>query len=181
LNQWFNKKGYKYLYLSWSHTGKVKWFIHRLVAVHFIENPDKKHQVNHIDGNKLNNNYLNLEWCTNDENCKHAVDNFLKVKGSSHRDSKFTEESILVLPELFKAGFSVKQVNDITGVACINIEKVINGKTWRQMNLKFSYIRKGKQKTSFTINIKKDLYDKITKFWGNTVLNTLIAEGKVSV
>ena len=56
----YNKKGYQYINLSYSHTGRVKWYIHRLVAVHFIPNLENKPQVNHIDGNKQNNNVNNL-------------------------------------------------------------------------------------------------------------------------
>jgi hypothetical protein len=62
-----------YLTVRLSKDGKTfTKFIHILKAQAFIANPGNKNFVNHIDGNKLNNENDNLEWCTHSENIKHA-------------------------------------------------------------------------------------------------------------
>ena len=74
LKQTKNSTGYYYIYLCFK--GKTKmWFIHRLVAIHFIENLNNKPCVNHLDNNRLNNHFSNLEWCTQKENIHHAIIN----------------------------------------------------------------------------------------------------------
>ncbi len=66
------RNGYKFTGLS--KNGEVKNVtIHRLVAESFVDNPEGKLEVNHIDGDKENNAASNLEWCTRSENNAHAV------------------------------------------------------------------------------------------------------------
>lgn len=76
-----NGSGYQYVSIVCS--GKTKHFyIHRLVAEHFIENKDNCEEVNHIDFNKKNNDVSNLEWCTRRENVTHSVSH---MKGRRHK------------------------------------------------------------------------------------------------
>ena len=80
-----------YLLVNLRLNNKVKTKrVHRLVAQAFIPNPENKPQVNHIDGNKKNNKIENLEWCTCEENQRHAWDKGLKIrtKEMNERQSK---------------------------------------------------------------------------------------------
>lgn len=71
-----NKRGY--LHVTFTKDGKrYDYRVQRLIAMTFLDNPENKEQVNHIDGNKLNNCLENLEWVTPEENIQHAKENSL--------------------------------------------------------------------------------------------------------
>jgi len=77
-------KGYLRIQLS-KNGSKTNYMVHRLVALHFINNLEDKPQINHKDTNKKNNYYKNLEWCDNSENQLHAYKNDLqKIKYIVH-------------------------------------------------------------------------------------------------
>lgn len=67
--------------------------VHRLVGEAFIPNLDNKPQINHIDCDKQNNNYKNLEWCNNSENQLHAWERGLQHRTVNHEKqlAKLTE------------------------------------------------------------------------------------------
>lgn len=80
-----------YLRVSLIKGGKIlKMYVHRLVALAYIPNPDNLPEVNHKDRNKLNNNVVNLEWCTHKQNIDHFYKNFghLKIHGHASATSR---------------------------------------------------------------------------------------------
>lgn len=90
------KRGYYEVRLSVNYGSKIKK-IHRLIAEYFIPNPSNKSQVNHIDGNRLNNDISNLEWVNNRENSCHRFKNSncsSKYTGVSYfkRDNKWRSQ-----------------------------------------------------------------------------------------
>jgi hypothetical protein len=65
------------------------YYLHRLLAEAFLPNPENKPQVNHIDGNKLNNSISNLEWVSIKENAIHAHKNKLQVVLAGNKNHIF--------------------------------------------------------------------------------------------
>lgn len=85
ISTWVDTVGYRQCYLKDESGKKHSKRIHRLVAIAFIPNPKNLPQVNHKDGNKLNNNLENLEWTDNKSNTQHGYDNGLyKFKSRCH-------------------------------------------------------------------------------------------------
>ena len=112
--------------------GKKLMFIHRLVAEKYIPNPENKPQVNHKDGNKLNNCVDNLEWVTNQENRNHAVDNDLQVAGERCSWAKLTEENVKEIRA--NPGYENEYWARKFKVSRGTINDVVNYRTWKHVD-----------------------------------------------
>lgn len=95
-----------------------KYAVHRLVADAFVDNPLNKEQVNHKDGNSLNNVVSNLEWCTPKENVKHALDNGL-------RRMKVPFEKYEYVCKEYKNGRTMKDIGKEFGVHDTRIRDIL--------------------------------------------------------
>lgn len=125
-----SNKGYKRICLYKKSVGN-NFSIHRLIALHYIDNPKKFPIIHHKDGNKLNNHISNLEWCTYSTNEKHSFKLGLKsFIGSKNNFTKLTEKDIIKIRKLdMKQKDIAKMYNVSNGCICA----IINRYNWKHV------------------------------------------------
>ena len=128
-------RGYKKITLS-KDNKRVSKQVHRLVAQAFLLNKDNLPQVNHKDGNKLNNTVDNLEWCTCKENILHAFKNNLRTKEGIRKSVKaMNKKNMKNIIQLSKEGtflnefMSLREAQKNTGINEKNISACLVGRT----------------------------------------------------
>lgn len=109
-----------------------KFYLHRLVAIQFINNNYNLPQVNHKDGNKLNNSVSNLEWCTKEYNQNHAVRTKLMQRGQERPSAKLTENQVLEIYKL-KGILRAQDIADQYGVSKNTINCILRGSKWKYL------------------------------------------------
>jgi len=114
-------------------------FVHRLVAVAFIPNPDGLPFVNHLDNDKTNNAVSNLEWCTQKQNIQHA-----EAQGRMQRNywvgkrspqASLSEEQVAEIRVLYATGsYSAEFLGQKYGAGKSTIGRIVRNETYRKVS-----------------------------------------------
>lgn len=126
--------GYLNIYLGKPYSKMFR--VHRLVALHFIENPNNYPCLDHIDCNPLNANALNLRWCTLAMNQQYsiALGRGNRPFGISKKDAKLTDEKVKEIRLLYKTGkYTHRKLAEIYEIDHSNITRALNGKLWKHV------------------------------------------------
>lgn len=128
---WISFHGYRKIELCNSGKRTVV-SLHQLIARAFIPNPDNKPEVNHIDGNKLNNDILNLEWVTRAENAKHAGKTGLMrpLHGVRNHFAKLTEDQVLLIRQ---SPLPTASLSSMYNVSRSTVNRIRNGYNWKKL------------------------------------------------
>ena len=132
----FTKDGYIKVRLLYAKRGiDCCYKVHRLVAEAFVSNPYNKETVNHIDGDKTNNSFDNLEWADRSEQLVHAYSHGLRKakKGSENSQSKLTEEQVNEIRSLYRKGsrvYSSVKLGKMFNVSHNAILSIVKNKTY---------------------------------------------------
>lgn len=118
-----------YLRVHFKVDGKLTdFYIHRLVALHFIPNVENKPEVNHKDGDKSNNNSSNLEWTTGAENTRHAYDFGLgkNISGERHYRTQVSDSQVNEMRSMFDTGSTtIREISSLFGISYQSTYKIV--------------------------------------------------------
>ena len=109
--------------------------VHRLVLEAFISNPENKPQSNHKNGIKTDNGLENLEWCTSQENIRHAFEIGLSPMGKNHYRAELNEKQVRIIKYLknIKPKMRQREIAKIFKDDQTIISNIWNNKIWKHI------------------------------------------------
>lgn len=130
IKPWLSSKGYQRVNIF-----DQKRFVHRLVAEHFIPNPENKPQVNHKNAIKTENRVENLEWLTQDEHTEHSMKLPGSGSGERNRSSRLTAQNVILMRKLSEEGVSAMDIyrRCKESVSYGTILKVLRRESWKHL------------------------------------------------
>lgn len=144
VRSWINMHGRREICLS--HKGK-KYFrrLARLLAETFIPNPNNLPEVDHINGDRLDDRLENLEWVTSEENLKRAKDLGIQSRfGEDSPVSILTEEQVKEICRRLERGESGKIIAGDFNISRTNISDIKNGHIWTNISKDYNLLRKSR-------------------------------------
>lgn len=137
IKQYMSKDGY--LSISFRTGGRKSHHrqVHRMVAEAFCPKPDGCDVINHIDCNRSNNNFKNLEWTTPQGNTAYRdlLGRTAKKNGEKTGTSKLTDGDVIKIIWRLTSGESHKSIGESFGVSGKTISKINSGETWWHINI----------------------------------------------
>ena len=128
-----------YLHVTLSQDGKRNNFpVHRLIAIAFLPNNEDKPTVNHIDGNKQNNELLNLEWATQKEQIHHALINGL-MSGTRNPDRSLSDEVVHLICKLIQDNWRNKDIASSLNVSSQIVANIRFGTDYQDIASEYEF------------------------------------------
>ena len=130
------ERGFKVLNVRLEDNSRDSVMVHRFVAEHFINRPSADHKyVIHIDGDKTNNKWNNLQWITHEEWVTHMLNTPKRKASDRNRKWKLTEAQVKMIKRMLKRGKTkMPIIARKFGISVTHVKRIASGENWKDVN-----------------------------------------------
>ncbi len=130
-----DKLGYQRIYMIGDNGKRKGVYLHRILALVYLPNPENKPHINHIDNNPSNNCLTNLEWCTHKENMQHSAKQGRKpgLQGEDNGHHKYSAQLVKKIRKLYSKGYTQMDIKREFGVPQPTVSVIVRKTQWRNI------------------------------------------------